>query len=120
MDKSLDEFGKMLIESVRDYTLFAIEAIIIGELKGERNVKLSQKIAVLSPKELDTLKEVVYRTVDLSLHNMLFMFEQSENWVISNKEVDVSDINEISDGLAGELYTEDGWINQYSEYKHYE
>lgn len=29
-------------------------------------------------------------------------------------------ISEISDGLAGELYTEDGWIQKFSKQRHEE
>jgi hypothetical protein len=62
------------------------------------------------------LRDVAYRMVDQALHNTLFMFEQNTDWKISNEKQGISSLNNLSDGLAGELYTEDGWIHQFSEY----
>lgn len=46
------------------------------------------------------------------MHNMLFMLEEHE-------EIEMlyagENIVEESDGLSGELYTEDGWIEKYSK-----
>lgn len=44
--------------------------------------------------------------------NFLFLFEEDDK-----KEILVSgkNITEISDGLSGELFTEDGWISRFSK-----
>ncbi len=43
---------------------------------------------------------------------MLFMIEvQDEIELLFKKE----NLNDLSDGLSGELYTEDGWIKNYSK-----
>jgi hypothetical protein len=46
------------------------------------------------------------------------MFEQSTDFTICEKKsIDPEDdIVELSDGLSGELYSEDGWIEKYSKY----
>ena len=35
--------------------------------------------------------------------------------LLVNDEEGYADIKQISDGLAGEFYTEDGWIEKFSE-----
>lgn len=53
--------------------------------------------------------------VDNTLFNILTMFEQSEDklTLLANHE----NIIEASDGLAGELFTEDGWISKFSQFQ---
>lgn len=46
------------------------------------------------------------------MHNMLFMIEEHEEIELLYKEENIA---EKSDGLSGELYTEDGWIEKYSK-----
>ncbi len=52
------------------------------------------------------------------------MFEVSSLVAIVDKEEaennGIEGIGDISDGLAGELYSEDGWIANYSEYPYNE
>lgn len=50
---------------------------------------------------------IIEQVTDLSIHNMLCMFEDHEELkLLLNEE----NLVEESDSLAGELYTEDGWI----------
>lgn len=116
MDERLSLFGEMFIKAVRDNTLFALEGVISGHMKSESDLKMHDRISKLSTDNISLLREFAYSMVDLSLHNMLFMFEENPDWKLSNPEIGISDLNSISDGLAGELYTSDGWIDQYSEY----
>lgn len=54
--------------------------------------------------------------VDTTLHHLLWTVEQEDLIEFTFKEDDqIVNINEISDGLAGELYTEDGWISRFSD-----
>ena len=48
---------------------------------------------------------------------MLNLIEENEDLQII---VDVENLNDISDGLAGELYTSDGWIHRFSNERHRE
>lgn len=116
MKKEISEFGRLFIESVRDNTLFVLEGIISGHMKSQIDKEMHEKVNTLSNQDLDLLKKVSYRMIDLSLHNMLVMFEDNQQWVISSSDDHGLDLKEVSDGLAGELYTSDGWIKQFSEY----
>ena len=48
---------------------------------------------------------------------MLEMFEQHDDIELNMSN---ENLNQISDGLAGELYTEDGWIQKFSKQRYEE
>lgn len=116
MEEQLSSFGNLFIESVRDNTLFVLEGIISGHMKSKVYKEMYEKINRMSEQDRELLMDFAYRMVDLSLHNMLFMFEASKEWIISDSENTIN-IAEDSDGLSGELYTDDGWIHRFSNYK---
>ncbi|WP_298021020.1 hypothetical protein [uncultured Campylobacter sp.] len=51
---------------------------------------------------------------DHVLHETLNFFEQSERWRLVDEAGE--NLAELSDGLCGELYGEDGWIEKFSGY----
>jgi hypothetical protein len=116
MDDKLSSFGNLIIKSVRDNSLFVLEGIISGHMKSQIDKEMHEKIKKMSKEDIETLKEMAYRMVDLTIHNLLFMFEDNPNWKISNEEEIIANLNELSDGLTGELYTSDGWISKFSNY----
>lgn len=117
MDERLSEFGHLFIEAVRDNTLFVLEAIIDGSMKGDVNRQMHDEIRELPSETIDLIRDFSYRAVDLCLHNMLFMFEENDEWKLSKPSAGISDLKQISDGFPGKLYTADGWIRRFSEYK---
>jgi hypothetical protein len=70
----------------------------------------------MTKEDVEILRDMAYRMVDLTIHNVLFMFEDSPSWKISNEQEMITSLSELSDGLAGELYTSDGWISKFSNY----
>jgi hypothetical protein len=81
-------------------------------MKDEESKKLYERTLNLSDEQKKLLEDIIPKVVDLSIHNMLCMFEDHNEFEIVK---DGENIVEMSDGLAGELYTSDGWISQYSE-----
>jgi hypothetical protein len=63
----------------------------------------------------DRLRRLVSTVVDITLHHVLWTFQQEEELTITVKTGESSeDLRESSiDGLEGELYD---WIDKYSEY----
>ena len=112
----LDYFGKILMLNVRDRTISNFDRMIDGKMKGITAKCVSEKISSFNDNQLETLKWLIPKIVDLSLHNMLVMIEENNE---INVEVfngnNANSLKEVSDGLAGELYTEDGWILKYSK-----
>lgn len=118
---NLDKFGELLMESVRDRTISNWDKILNGKMKGLSAQQVMEKIEGFSEEQKEILKWIIPKIVDVGLHNFLAMIEECENInveVISNGGN--SNIRELSDGLAGELYSEDGWIYRFSKERYEE
>ena len=108
---ALDEFGKIFIEETRDISIENMDNMIDGTLKGETSKAIQEKVNNFTDEQKEVLKYIVSKTVDNVLDNFLFMIEQHEEIALLYNKIN---LNEESDGLSGELYTEDGWIEKYS------
>ena len=116
MEDILNEFGKILIKEVRDNVINSMNESIDGKRKGIEAQLIQKKIAILNEEQNEVLKELILEIVDCSLDSMLFMIEGDPELQLIFQGVD---LKEVSDGLSGELYTEDGWIQKFSEYKEF-
>ncbi len=112
MEDALNYFGEILIREVRDRTIEEFDMIVTGNMNDVGSQNLYKKIQQMSNEHQELIKEIIPQIVDLCLDNMLCMMDDYADDI--NVKVDGENISEISDGLAGELYTEDGWIQQYS------
>ena len=117
MDDVLNYFGEILIRDVRDKTIHRFDMRINGKMQDENSQELFEKVSKLNEDSIRLIGEIIPQVVDLSIHNMLCMFE--ENMEIEVR-VENECISEITDGLAGELYSEDGWIQKFSKQRHEE
>lgn len=112
MNNNLDEFGEIFISEVRDRTIRIFDKTINGFMKSASSQALYHEVQKLDDSQRELIKKIISRVTDLCLHNMLCMFEDYDNM---NLLMYGDNIKEVSDGLAGELYTEDGWIEKYSK-----
>lgn len=113
----LDHFGADFINNVRDASLHTLTQMLAGKMQDRANQQLHQQIATLDEAQRAAVCAALYKAVDLTLHNTLFFFEQNiGDWRIAYSAQGVDDLAALSDGLCGELYTEDGWIARHSEY----
>ncbi|WJM81090.1 hypothetical protein [Pectobacterium brasiliense] len=110
----LDEFGCAVMHMVRDRSIDRFEKIQLGTLKSQRAIELHNLLSDFDEKQKEVIKNLITECVDNTVFNFLFMFEEDEDKKILSSDVNV---NEISDGLSGELFTEDGWINKFSKKK---
>ena len=117
MSDVLDRFGRLLVSEVRDVAV----AVALNTLRGRMKVKESEELdAALAPVPESTRKLIegfATDLVDSTLHDLLSFFEGAEEFLIAfqENENDLVDLNEISDGLAGELVTEEGWISRFRD-----
>ena len=112
----LDYFGEMLISNVRDKTIASWDMMVNGKMKGITAQQVREKISSFSDEQKEILRWLTPQITDTCLHYLLTMFEQSDELklTVCIEQANV-DLKQISDGLAGELYTEDGWINRFSK-----
>jgi len=117
----LDAFGRILISEVRDEGIRKHEKIVLGQMKSAQALELHEKLRSFDDEELSRIRQLVVETIDNALHNFLCMIEGNEEMLEVNcgehEESTKENIRELSDGLAGELYTEDGWIARFSTFK---
>lgn len=118
-DKLLEKFGQILMTEVRDEAIEKYEMIVSGRMKSTPAIEFNKKLSALSDDQLSLIREVVVNSIDDVIHNFLWMVEQHEDDVelICSEGASKANMNEVSDGLSGEIYTDDGWIALFSKYK---
>lgn len=113
----LDEFGKLLVKSVRDEVLGKYGMIMDGTVKSARADEIRRQLKAFGDIEIQRVQNVLSHVVDDVIHSTLWMLEQNEDKLeLAVRDVTGSPRNLVSasDGLAGELYSEDGWIARFS------
>ena len=117
-NKIVENFGKKLIQIVWDNTIVQMDMIFNGKMKSKDAQILNKKIIKLNEEGKLLLKEITMETIRRNIFNLLNFFEEEEKYFIGfNDKKTMVDIKEVSDGLAGELYGETGWIKKYNKKK---
>lgn len=119
-EKALDNFGEILIREVRDKTIMNWKKMLDGRMKGNTAQQVIEKLDCFTDQQIKILEWMLCKFADNQLHNLLFMLEENSNIDLTIDESGKKqNIRELSDGLAGELYTEDGWIARFSKEEHF-
>jgi hypothetical protein len=120
-DELLEKFGQILMSEVRDKAIEKYEMIATGALKSIPAMELNKKLSSFSDEQLSIVRQVVASSIDDVIYNFLWMLEQHEDDIdltcSEDEDSTKENVRNISDGLSGELYTEDGWIEKFSNYK---
>jgi hypothetical protein len=116
--EALDLFGRMLMERVRDEAIDDWGRIFDGRFKDADSACLRQRVSHFSREDMAVVRSLVPRFVDSCLHHLLWTLEQSDHVEITVRTASgvVRDLKQVSDGLAGELYSDEGWIARFSRY----
>ncbi len=120
MIEKKDFFGKELMYSVRDPSISRFEDILNGKLKSKELIELTNKLNDFNEPEREFIKKLVITVVDNVIYNFLNVLEENEDTLtllVNNEGGEKEDIVGLSDGLSGELFTNDGWIGKFSHYR---
>ncbi|MGG3283605.1 hypothetical protein [Paenibacillus solani] len=114
----LDIFGEFLMEELRDKIIERFEMINAGLLKSPSTQRLIQDYNQFNKDQREIIQRVLINSIDSGIHDFLFKIQEEQDM---NKRIKIK-VNDIdiaveSDGLHGELFTEDGWIQKYSKYE---
>lgn len=113
--RALDLFGEVLMNRIRDEAIDDWERIFQGKMKDNESKKILDALESFNPVQVKFIIDLFPKIVDTTLHHFLWTLEQEDINVIVKLEDNKSlNIREISDGLIGELYNEDGWISRFS------
>ena len=108
--EKLDAFGLFLM-NVRDKSVTDWEMTVEGRMKSQRAQQIHQELGTLTPEQKELFSRLLPQIVDTTLHNLLWSLEQTPTTqIVSNG----SNVASESDGLAGELYGNRGWISRFS------
>lgn len=114
----LDEFGKQYMSVVRDQAILTVDRLLTGGDRSDRGRRLAAVLGDLTPDQVRTHRAIAIEAIDVALHNVLWMIEQSDTFdVVANVgEGTFQSLRDASDGLSGELYSDDGWIALFSRF----
>jgi hypothetical protein len=116
---ALDHFGRLLMERVRDWCIRELQHEVRTRYRGGSEERaMRPAMEMLSSGQRRALERIVPAFVDTVIHHMVWMFEQEETVRIQVQADGAKSANLAaeSDGLAGELYGDDGWIARFSKY----
>jgi hypothetical protein len=110
-------FGQWLMTEVRDAAIIHWRMMLNGKMKGAKAEELQRLLANVGANERAALQAVVPKVVDTTLHYLLAGLEQPSNIMlgVQSPAGDVVSLRQVSDGLAGELYSKEGWIARFSK-----
>ncbi len=113
----LAKFGKFLVEHLRDSVMHSYDMTMAARCA---NDSLQARIAALNltDEQRVVLRECLISSLDGGIHDLLFKLQEQADFENSIQIiVDGRNVEEESDGIHGELFGEDGWIQEYSKYK---
>lgn len=119
-DEILMMLGKLIMEKARDDSISCLFDEIKGNINSYQGIRIRELLTNFNKEQIEIIIKLVPTVVDTSLHYFLDMIDSSDEIKLLFKEGDLNyiDIKELSDGLAGELYSDEGWIAKFSKQPH--
>ena len=115
---SLDKFGEFIVVNLRDKAIETAEMLLENGSKSPQTKILQDELSTFNAAQKAIVANAVKASIDAAIHDFLFAIEEQADFendiqIIVNEE----NIVEMSDGLQGELFTQDGWFEKYSKFK---
>lgn len=115
---SLDKFGEFIVVNLRDKAIETAEMLLENGSKSPQTKILQDELLTFNAAQKAIVANAVKASIDAAIHDFLFAIEEQADFendiqIIVNEE----NIVEMSDGLQGELFTQDGWLEKYSKFK---
>jgi hypothetical protein len=116
--ESLNRFGEFIVTNLRDRAIEHYELLEKGHWKAPSLQKLQNELNKLKPEQKDIIRRCLINSLDSGIHDFLFALQELYDF---DNDIQIivkgKNIAEISDGLHGEVYSEDGWYSKYSKYR---
>ncbi|MFH6997235.1 DUF6547 family protein [Flavobacterium sp. FlaQc-57] len=106
-----------MVKNLRDKGIGNAETLLSNTSKAPSNLKLQTEINQFNESQKELIKEIVVKSIDVAIHDFLFSLQKLANFE-NNIQITVNGENivELSDGIHGESYSENGWNAKFSEY----
>ena len=116
--EALVYFGEFLMKNYRDKALKTLEMAMNNQWKSEAFEEFQSFLQTLNESQQELLFSGFQRLIDNALHDLLFGLQEENHFASRIKIlVDEHNVLEVSDGIHGEQYSKDGWIEKFSDYK---
>lgn len=114
---ALDKFGQILIQNVRDESISDWKMIVTGQMKSQRAQSIRDKLSGLTDEQRQVFLSMISEVADTVLHHLLQCLEEEDDieLAITADGNRVQSLRDVSDGLPGELYTDEGWIARFGK-----
>lgn len=114
---AIDTFGQLITRRLRDRAIERYEKMTRSEWKSPALLELQSKVAKLDPALQSLFIQCLKECMDSAIHDFLFTVQEGgyEGHDLAFL-VDGRDVNELSDGIHGEIFGLDGWFGRFSEY----
>ena len=115
--QALEEFGKAFIVEVFDASCKALKAKMTQGSSGREPDPLQLAYQSLDEESATLLRRYVAESIGGTLCAFLHCLDWKDVPVnYKTKSGDVVDVSAASDGLYGEPYNQEGWIEKYSDF----
>lgn len=112
----IDDWGELVVRKLRDEGIEFAEGLLNAEWKAPAFQDLQKGLAQLGDPQKLLVLECVRTTLDTAMHAFLVGLREGiedGKFVVRAGE---DDLAELEDDLEGYLYSEDGWLSQFSEF----
>ncbi|ULC60852.1 hypothetical protein MBM09_07585 [Flaviramulus sp. BrNp1-15] len=112
-NNALDKFGELIVANCIDNGLDKFQNLTEGKINAPSLKKLQDQIKLLNNNNIEIIKNLLSEILVSTTHDFLFAIQENDDIQII---VDNQNICKSSDGLHGELFTEEGWIKKFSNH----
>ena len=112
----LDQFGKFLMENCRDQGIESSIGLLNNKWKAPILQSMQAELYKLNDKQKEAVQDAFIHIIDVAIHDFLFALQNGYNDDIQII-VDGENVVELSDGIHGEPYSDEGWRAKYSKFK---
>ncbi len=109
----IEKFGKFIVENLRDKGIDFAEDLLKGHWKAPELIEMQNEIANFNSSQKTVFIKAITATIDGAMHDFLFALQEINDIKIL---VDGQNIVELSDGIHGEAYSDEGWFAKYSNH----
>lgn len=117
MNPSLDKFGALIVQKLRDSMLDKLEKLLRGESNARDDQQLQSQLAGFSEVQKQAVRDTVDQMIKAGMHDFLFAIQEDADANGPVKVlVDGQEVAKLSDGLHGEIFGDEGWIVRFSKH----
>ncbi len=117
LESPLDRFGRLIVTCLRDHAIDHYDTLANQQNAAPGLQKLQTDLAALSPEQRDVARRCVVSAIDTALHDFLFGLVEAHDFEKGIEVlVDGQNVVELSDGLHGEQFSENGWIAKFGKH----